>query len=78
MESYTPVQVAKAIMLYMYNVRRGVIIDDLFPGIHPSYVAEWLERLEDGFGPFFVYLDNDHREAFVANALEVYGDEVRR
>lgn len=67
-----------AAALYWYNREPLDVIDALFPGAHPTYQREQLDRWHVGLSQFFMHLDTDHQRLFVRLALAAYEDEAAR
>jgi hypothetical protein len=70
--------VLNAVALYLANVPRKEIICAVLghDDIHPSYMAEWVERLHQPFPRFFGALDFRNQQRLIAAALEKYGAEA--
>ena len=82
-DTYTPAEVVWALQLYMYNVspnqRAKRLCQSLWPGAHPTYVAEWAERMARRTTaiPGVDEMDSNTLTRYVDQALEVYGREAK-
>ena len=74
----TPLQVIRAMTLYIYNVSPVKIISDVYgENINYRYQDEKMNRLiKASFASFFGELDDEHQQRFVDAAMKRYGKEV--
>jgi len=64
-----------AVAARLYAVTPDELAGNLFPGRHPSYLAEWSNRFERGFAFAVARMDNDTFRHFVEQAVALYGKE---
>lgn len=72
-EPYQPIDITRALFMYLWNTSPDRVVANLFPDAHPSYQAEHAERLADSPERFFGKLDGDNQRLFVEQALRSYG-----
>ena len=76
----SPIAVARALALYLYNVSPVQIVQDVYgEDIHPDYAREKIQAfLNMSFASFFGQMDGEHQHRLVDAAILRYGKEAER